>query len=75
MTDHRTAPRQTNASPISRLRIQRGLTQDQLADILGCPQATISRWEQGTNSPSTKSLRALAKALDCSIDDLIGDDL
>ena len=73
MTDYRAAPRRTSESPIARLRIKKGLTQGQLADILGCPQATISRWEQGTNSPSTKSLRALAKALDCSIDDLIGE--
>ena len=72
MTD-RTQPRKTNDSALARLRMERGLTQGQLADILGCPQATISRWEQGTNSPSTKSLRALAKALDCSIDDLIAE--
>lgn len=74
MTDRRTAPRKTNDSSIARLRRDRNLTQGQLAELIGCPQQTITRWETGQRSPGTKSLKALAKALNCSIDELIDDD-
>ena len=71
MTNFRTAPRQTNDSPIARLRIQRGLTQSQLAAMIGCSTQHISRWETGGRNPGGKSLVALANALQCSIEELI----
>lgn len=71
MTDHRTAPRKTNDSPIARLRMERGLTQTELAELVGCKKQHISRWETGERSPGGKSLIALAAALDCSIDELL----
>lgn len=67
----RTAPRRTNNSQISRLRIARGLTQAQLADLAGCHQQAINMWETGRRKPGMESLLKLARALDCSIDDLI----
>ena len=67
----RTAPRRTNNSPIARLRLARGLTQTQLAELIGCPHQSINKWETGVNKPGTQSLIKLARALDCSIDDLI----
>ena len=67
----RTDPRPTNDSPIARLRIERGLTQAQLAELTGCSQKDISRWETGERHPSTKSLLSLSKALQCAMDDLI----
>lgn len=69
--DYREAPRHTNDSPIARIRIERGLTQAQLAERLGMPQQTVSRWEQGTRTPSAKSLKAMAGALGCSMDELV----
>ena len=67
----RTAPRRTNNSPIARLRIDRGLTQAQLAQLAGCHQQAINMWETGRRKPGMQSLLNLARALDCSIDDLI----
>ena len=67
----RTAPRRTNDSPIARLRIARGLTQAQLADLVGCYQQAVNKWETGKRKPGMQSLIKLARALDCSIDDLI----
>ena len=67
----RTAPRRTNDSPIARLRIARGLTQAQLADLVGCYQQAVNKWETGKRKPGLQSLLKLAHALDCSIDDLI----
>ena len=70
MTD-RTQPRKTNDSPLARLRLERGLTQGQLAEMTGYPHQFISRWERGGRNPSTKALVKLAAALNCQITDLI----
>lgn len=67
----RTDPRPTNDSPIARLRIERGLTQAQLAERIGCPQQTVTRWETGGNVPSGRYLIKIAAALGCEIKDLI----
>lgn len=64
-------PRSTNSSPISRLRMERGLTQAQLAELTGCTQKDISRWETGERNPSTKSLLKLAKVLGCPMENLL----
>jgi len=53
-------------------RIQRGLTQRQLAEKLGISQAAVGKWETGTADPRMRQLRALAEALECSIDELCG---
>lgn len=67
----RTDPRPTNSSPIARLRRERGLTQAQLAELTGCTQKDISRWETGERNPGTKSLIKLSKALGCRIETLL----
>lgn len=66
----RTAPRRTNNSAIARLRIERGITQAQLAKQLGTVQTTVAKWETGKQKPGLRSLLALANALGCTIDDL-----
>lgn len=71
MADYRTAPRQTNDSPIARLRIARGLTQAQLAERIGCPQASVSRWERGVSQPGMRYILRLSQALNCSPNDLV----
>lgn len=48
-----------------------GLTQQQIASAVGATQKQISAWETGQNEPSIKVLKAMAKALDCKIDDLV----
>jgi transcriptional regulator with XRE-family HTH domain len=68
---NRNNPRRTNDSHIARMRIDLGLTQAQLAEKVGCYPKDISRWETGVRNPGAKSLMALAKALGCSIEDLI----
>ena len=71
MHDGRSAPRSTNKSPIARIRMERGLTQRQLADLVGTHANNISRWELGYVRPYGENLAKLAAALKCSIDDLI----
>ena len=51
------------AANITKRREQLGLTQAQLADLLGVSAATISRWESGASSPARNNLGPLASAL------------
>lgn len=67
----RTDPRPTNNSPIARLRIERGLTQAQLAERIGCPHSSVSRWECTGKAPGTRYLIKIAEVLGCTIDKLI----
>lgn len=71
MTNHRTNPRCTNDSPIARIRMDRGLTQGQLAEMIGTSQNMISRWEIGSRTPSGRSLIKIAAALNCTVDELL----
>lgn len=71
MSDYRTAPRRTNDSPLARIRMERGLTQGQLAYRIGCRQKDVSRWESGARTPGTASLLKLAIALGCTMEELI----
>ena len=51
----------------------RKMTNQKLAEITGLPVGTISRIASGeTKEPKLKTLRLLASALDCTIDDLQG---
>lgn len=70
MTDYRSAPRTTNDSTIARLRIERGLTQAQLAKKVGCQSKDISRWETGVHKPGSAYLIKIADALGCTIDEI-----
>jgi DNA-binding XRE family transcriptional regulator len=53
---------------IARLRIQRGLTQTQLAEMVGTRQPSIARLENGSSVPSLSFLDRIAKALDARIE-------
>ena len=51
------------AHQIVRLRIERGLTQAQLAERVGTTQSSIARLESGSREPSLSFLRRVVKAL------------
>ena len=44
-------------------REQRGMTQCELAEVLGIGQATLSSWETGSRTPHARRLPALEEAL------------
>jgi predicted transcriptional regulator len=44
---------------IVKLRQDLGLTQQQLADMIGAYQRTVPRWETGVNEPKGANLKAL----------------
>jgi tellurite methyltransferase len=57
---------------ISRYRKYLGLTQEALADKLLITSQAVSKWETGQTVPDTALLPALARALNISIDKLLG---
>ena len=56
---------------IKEIRLDRGMTQQQLAEQIGVSQQEVQRWEKGKFKPKTDKLVLIAKALDCDIMDLI----
>ena len=58
-------------SNVSRIRNQRGLTQEQLADLSGFSQQYISGLESGKRNPTVVTVYELAKALGVSHLDLL----
>ena len=59
---------------IKELRIEKGLSQRELAKQTGIKQANISRWEAGQVIPNVIDVWTLANFFDCSIDYLVGKD-
>lgn len=53
---------------VARLRILRGLTQAQLAELVGTRQPSIARLENGSSTPSISFLNKIAEALDAKVE-------
>jgi len=53
-------------------RESKGLTQKEVAEIVGVQDAVISNWETGRNRPNVDVLKKLCTALNTSADELIG---
>ena len=59
---------------IASRRKQLGLSQNDLAKLLGVDQTAVHSWERGKAMPAAKRLPAIAKVLNCSVDELLQDD-
>ncbi|HNZ12506.1 MAG TPA: helix-turn-helix transcriptional regulator [Anaerolineaceae bacterium] len=53
---------------VARLRMFRGLTQAQLAEMVGTRQPSIARLENGTSAPSFSFLSKIVEALGAKIE-------
>lgn len=58
-------------SRIRRFREERGLSQKQLAELIGVKNNRVSNWEQGLNRPDADILAALCRALQVSPSELL----
>lgn len=52
-------------------RVILNMTQKDLSDLVGVSQAALSKYELGESTPSVKVLKKLAKALNCTVDELL----
>ena len=59
-------------NPIKECRVERGLSQQKLADMIGVHQTAVSQWEKGRTDPDKQSLLRLSEALGVSADRLLG---
>lgn len=57
---------------LSRIRRERGLTQEALAIKLNVVRQTVSKWENGTAVPDADMLCRIADAMDASVAELLG---
>ncbi len=55
-----------------KLRKEKGLSQEELADKLAVSRQAISKWERGESLPDTDNLIRLAKLYGVSIDEIVG---
>lgn len=60
------------ANRLTELRKNKGLSQEELADMLHVSRQAISKWERGEASPDTDNLIELAKIYGVSLDELVG---
>ena len=56
---------------LQELRKQKGLTQEELAELLYVSRTAISKWESGRGFPNIESLRAISKYFSVSLDELL----
>ena len=61
-------PEHKLASALIRLRLAKGLTQEQLAKLLNTKQESIARLESGGSLPSLSTVRKVAEALDAEVE-------
>ena len=62
------------AKNLTRLRLERGLTQSELAEKLNYPDKSVSKWEHGDATPPIDTLKELADLYDVTLDYLITKD-
>ena len=51
------------ASILKKARLKKGMTQKELADLLGCEFSAVSKWECGTSVPKLRVLEEVARIL------------
>jgi transcriptional regulator with XRE-family HTH domain len=61
------------AENIKAVRKQRGVSQDQLAELAGIDRAHLYRLESGKQSMTLRTLKLIADALQVRVRDLIGE--
>lgn len=47
-----------------------GMSQAELAELVGCTSQAVGMWERGETLPAADRLPDIARALQCSVDDL-----
>jgi len=62
------------AKKLAKLRKEKGLTQEDLAKMIGVGIAQVRRYEKGASSPTLEVIKNMAKALAVSSDELIFDE-
>lgn len=54
-------------------RLKLGMTQKELGEKLGITPSAVTRWERGDCNPTMEKLVRLARILECTAGDLLGE--
>ena len=65
------AVRRTLGEALRACRMERGMTQEFVAEALGVSRQAVSKWETGAAEPSTSNLLALARLYGVSAEELL----
>ena len=57
---------------LKKTRLEKGLTQKQIAELLGISYQNYQQWERGTRNPKENTLQMIADVLDVSAEYLTG---
>lgn len=57
------------------LRKKKKLSQEELAEKLGVSRQSVSKWESGSTYPETDKIVQICNIFDCTMDDLINDNI
>lgn len=60
-----------NVNAILKLRVRKGITQEELARYVSVDRTTVTKWETGKSKPRVAVLLKLSVVLDCTVDDLL----
>ncbi len=56
---------------IKKIRAEKGMTQEQLAERLHVTRQAVSNWEQGKTQPDVETLSAMAEVFEIPVEELI----
>jgi len=60
---------------IAKLRNEKGLTQQELGDIVGVGFRTVSKWERGLNLPDIENINELSKIFSVTKEEILNGEL
>lgn len=60
---------------LMKLRKRRGMSQQEVADLLGVTRQTVSNWEGGQGAPALDKASELARCYGVRLDDLVADEV
>ena len=62
----------TTAERIKQLRKKKGISQSELAELIGVKNNTVSTWERGTRKPDFEALNILSNYFEVSFEYILG---
>lgn len=62
----------TTAERIKQLRKKKGISQSELAEVIGVKNNTVSTWERGTRKPDFEALNLLSNYFEVSFEYILG---
>ena len=63
------------ADNLKQMRKKKGISQEELAQLLNVSRQAVSKWEQGIGYPEVEKLLILSSQLNVSLDSLMADEI